>query len=131
MSAEEELYLVPQDGLKGRSRSLAAAKHALPAEWAADGKRIAFGDKDGKLYVLTLADRKLIEIADRREVRSRRHLGTTRHYLAFSMGISGNGFRPCTLECCDGKVNRLQMTFQCIQSGLGSAGQLSLLLKRP
>ena len=28
-------------------------------EWAPDGKRIAFSDKDGKVYVVTLADKKL------------------------------------------------------------------------
>ena len=33
-------------------------------EWSPDGKRLAFMDKDGKLYVLTLEDKKLVEIAD-------------------------------------------------------------------
>ena len=33
-------------------------------EWSADGKRLAFSDKDGKLYVVTLADKKMTEIVD-------------------------------------------------------------------
>ncbi|MFN2315449.1 MAG: S41 family peptidase, partial [Gemmatimonadales bacterium] len=32
--------------------------------WSAEGSRIAFSDKDGKLYVLTLDGRRVIEIAD-------------------------------------------------------------------
>ena len=35
-------------------------------EWSPDGKRLAFCDKDGKLYVLTVADKKLVEMADDR-----------------------------------------------------------------
>jgi tricorn protease len=33
-------------------------------EWSADGTRLAFSDKDGKLYVVTLADTKPVQIAD-------------------------------------------------------------------
>jgi len=40
-------------------------------EWSADGKRIAFGDKDGKIWVVTLGDRKLIEIDVASETRYR------------------------------------------------------------
>ena len=32
-------------------------------EWSADGKRIAFSDKDGGLYVLTMADKTVAEVA--------------------------------------------------------------------
>ena len=32
--------------------------------WSPDGKRLAFSDKDGKLYVLTIDDKSVIEVAD-------------------------------------------------------------------
>ncbi len=32
--------------------------------WSPDGKRLAFSDKDGKLYVLTLADKSVVQVAD-------------------------------------------------------------------
>ncbi len=33
-------------------------------EWSGDGKKIAFSDKDGKVYILTVADKRLTQIAD-------------------------------------------------------------------
>ena len=32
-------------------------------EWSADGKRIAFSDKDGRLFVVTVADKSITEVA--------------------------------------------------------------------
>ena len=53
-SGEEELYLVAQDGSASRSSSRSGGKAMRYApDWSPDGKRLAFGDKDGKLYVLT------------------------------------------------------------------------------
>ena len=55
-------------------------------EWAPDGKRIAFSDKDGKLYVLTLADRKVVEIADSPRGQIRDYIWSPRgNFLAFTM----------------------------------------------
>ncbi len=54
-------------------------------EWSPDGKRIAFGDKDGKLFVLTLADRKLTEITDAPRGQIRDYIWSPRgNHLAFS-----------------------------------------------
>ena len=110
MSGEEELYLVPQDGLKAPEQITRGGKAMrYQPEWAADGKRIAFGDKDGKVYVLTLADRKLIEIADSPRGQIRDYTWSPRgNYLAFSMAVSGNGFSSVYIwNAGDGKVTRV------------------------
>jgi tricorn protease len=35
-----------------------------PPAWSPDGARLAVADKDGKLYVVTVAGKKVVEIAD-------------------------------------------------------------------
>ena len=64
MDGEDELYRISQDGL-GKPEELTHGFHAMLYEpsWSPDGKRFAFSDKDGKLYVLTLDDKKVIQIA--------------------------------------------------------------------
>jgi tricorn protease len=70
MDGEDELYVTRQDGT-GKPEQLTHGFHGMlyQPSWAPDGKRIAFGDKDGKLYVLTLEDKKVAQIAQNRRGR--------------------------------------------------------------
>jgi tricorn protease len=64
-TGEEQLYLLDQDGF-GKPEALTtrfAAQLQAP-EWSPDGKRLALSDKDGKVYVVTVADKKVAEVAD-------------------------------------------------------------------
>lgn len=64
-TGEEELWLVAQDGRSAPeqlTRGGAAMRYS--PRWSPDGSRIAFSDKDGKLWVLTLDGRRLTEVAD-------------------------------------------------------------------
>jgi tricorn protease len=64
LDGEDELYLINQDG-SGKPEEVTHGFHAMlyQPSWAPDGKRIAFSDKDGKLYIFTLDDKKVNQIA--------------------------------------------------------------------
>ena len=108
-TGEEQLWLVPQDGL-GKPEQLTTTFGSMlsaPA-WSPDGARLALSDKDGKLYVVTVAGKKVVEIADDR-------FGGIGDYawspdgahLAFSMG-EHTGMRVLHVwSVADGKVKRV------------------------
>ena len=89
---EEEIWLVAQDG-SGEPEQLTDGGSAMryAPEWAPDGERLAFGDKDGKLWVLELDGRKLREIADEERFQLTDYAWSPRGgHLAFSMSdVSG------------------------------------------
>lgn len=64
-SGEDEVWIAAQDG----SSPPVQASTSTPGQkggptWSPDSKKIVFGDKDGKVYVLTVATKQIQQIAD-------------------------------------------------------------------
>jgi len=111
-TGEDELYLADALGNPGKDkpeRLTSGGKGMRYApEWASDGKRIAFADKDRRLYVVNLADKKLTEVARdaRREIRDYQW-SPGGGYLAFSM-TDPNNFRSVWIwSAADAKLHRV------------------------
>ncbi|HET6976921.1 MAG TPA: S41 family peptidase [Pyrinomonadaceae bacterium] len=108
-SGEEELYLIPQDGSKPAEQiTTGGAAMRYAPDWAPDGKRLSFSDKDGKLYVLTLADRKVVEVADSSRGQIRDYTWSPRgNFLAFTMPNQNQFQSVFVWSANDGQVRRV------------------------
>ncbi|HEY0049444.1 MAG TPA: PDZ domain-containing protein, partial [Pyrinomonadaceae bacterium] len=86
-TGEEEIWIIQQDGLKPAEQITRGGKAMRYApEWSPDGKYIAFSDKDGKVYVLTLATKQFVQVADSPQGQIRDYTWSPRgNHLAFSM----------------------------------------------
>ena len=64
-SGDDQLWITAQDGF-GTPQALTAGLEGMkyaPA-WSPDGKQIAFSDKEGRVYVVTVADKRVRMVAD-------------------------------------------------------------------
>src|SRR5215203_4214865 len=111
-SGEEELYLIDAlgDPGKGKPEQLTSGGKAMRynPDWSPDGKRIAFADNDRRLWVVTVAEKKLVEVArdTRREIRDYQWAPGGGH-LAFSM-TDPNNFRSIWIWSVEGaKLRRI------------------------
>jgi tricorn protease len=109
MSGEEELYIVAQDG-SSKPEAITKGGRAMryAPEWAPDGERLAFSDKDGKLYVVTMSDRRVVEVVDSPRGQIRDYVWSPRgNHLAFSLPDS-NGFSSIHIwSAVDAKLRRV------------------------
>lgn len=114
-SGEEELYVVPQDGSAPAERITTDGKvFRYEPKWSPDGQRLAFADKDGKLWVVALADKKPQEVAHSTEGEIHDYAwspGST--YLAFSMNDKARFSALWVWSVKDGQLRK-------ITSGLGN-----------
>ena len=64
-TGEDEIYLVAQDG-SGEPEQLTTGGQAMryAPGWSPTGEHLAFSDKDGKLYVLNVETKEIIDVAD-------------------------------------------------------------------
>jgi tricorn protease len=106
---EDEVYVANQDG-SGKPEQLTHDFHAMlyAPEWAPDGKRIAFSDKDGKLFVLTLEDKKVAQVAQDPGGRMRDYIWSADGgHIAFTEA-NANGFRSIYVwSVADSQVHRV------------------------
>lgn len=91
-TGEEEIYVVAQDGSAPPEQITSGGKaRRSPPQWSADSRRLAFGDKDGGLYVVDLGDRKVVEVARSRRGAINDYRWSPRGgYLAFTLRGDNN-----------------------------------------
>jgi len=91
-SGEEEIYVVAQDG-SAPSEKITSGGHAFryDPKWAPDNDHIAFSDKDGRLWLVSLKDHATQEIAHSTEGEIHDYAWSPGGgYLAFSMNDNRN-----------------------------------------
>ena len=64
-SGEDEVWIVPQDGsTQPQQLTSGGSAQRYAPQWSQDGKKIVFGDKNGRVYVTDVATKKMQMITD-------------------------------------------------------------------
>ena len=107
-SGEDEVWLVDQAGGKPEQVTSGGQAMRYAAEWSAEGTHLAFSDKDGRLYVVALADKKLSQIADDPRAHIRDYSWSPKGaFLAFSMSNPSGARSLYVWSAADAALHRL------------------------
>ncbi len=108
-SGEDQLYLIDQDGLGKPEQLTTEFEGMLYAPlWSPCGKRLAFADKNGKLYVLTLEDKSIVEAAAETRGTVRDYAWSPKGgYLAFSLRDASEFSSLYIWSVADEKLRRI------------------------
>jgi tricorn protease len=107
-SGEDEIWLIDQAGGKPEQITKDGQAMRYAPEWSAEGTHLAFSDKDGRLYVVALADRKVTQIADDPRGMIRDYTWSPKGaYLAFSMNDVAGTRSLHIWSASDGQVHRV------------------------
>ncbi|MBL0158791.1 MAG: PD40 domain-containing protein [Bryobacterales bacterium] len=108
-TGEEELWVVNQDG-SGPAEQLTRGGKTMRYRpvWSPDSKRVAFSDRDGKAYVVTLSDKSVVEVAQEKRGFLMDYVWSPDGaYLAFSLTDMHN-FRSIWIwSAAEGKARRV------------------------
>lgn len=109
MSGEEQIYLIDQSG-RGEPEAITTGHKAMlgSPEWSPDNKRLAYSDKDGKLFILNVDTKAVVEIIDspRGGISNYTWSGCGGH-LAFTMRESNGFSRLHIYSVADGKIQSI------------------------
>jgi tricorn protease len=111
-SGEEEIWVAPQDGSKPAEQLTTGGKAMrYRLKWSPDGQNIAFSDKDGKLYVLSVLNRQVKEFASDSENSIGDFTWSPRgNFLAFSK-TAATGFAVIFIASPDGQLHAITSEF--------------------
>ncbi len=108
MSGEEEIYVIDQAG--GEPRQLTDGGHEMRYRpvWSPDGGRIAFSDKSGRIFVVEVKSRKVVQVADEKSGQVLDYTWSPHGgYLAFSLS-DDNRFNSIWIwSASDGTLHRV------------------------
>ena len=107
-TGEEEIWVSPQDGVGAAEQITSGSKGMLfRPRWSPDSKSIAYSDKDGRLLVVTVADRKVTEVAyDKKGGINDYEWSPRGNFLAFSMNHP-SGFSSLYIASPDGQLHHV------------------------
>ncbi len=108
-TGEDQVYLIDQDGLGEPEQITSEFEGMLYApEWSPCGKRIALSDKNGKLYVITLEDKSVVEVADEKRGMLMDYAWSPKGgYLAFSLRDASEFSSLYIWSLADEKLHRI------------------------